>query len=135
MAVWYLAMQSIVFSKILENFSDDIKTEYGMTRKNFSTEPKADTEATFPFVYVHQLPTQEEMQDLDNVNVNAGLFGFQISVYDNDSQRRVREVMGEVIRIMKSMRFDVSIPEFEEKNTKEMTARFTRIIGSGQNIM
>lgn len=134
MTDWIMLVPSLVFSRVKADFSEKLKTQYGMTGTHFSTVNKSNTEPLFPFVYIHQLPTTEQGADLEGTTINAGLFAFQVDVYDSQSQARARTVMGEVVRIMKSMRFQVtSMPEFERSadGTYRSTARFRRMIGSG----
>ena len=131
MSDWIMLLPSLVFSRIKGEFSETIKTSYGMTGLNFSTTDSSNKKAVFPFVYVHLLPAVEQGQTLDGTTVNGGLFTFQIDVYDNQSQNRARQVMGEIVRIMKSMRFSiVAMPEFESSDTHRCTARFRRVIGA-----
>lgn len=129
MSDWIMLLPSVVFSRIKGEFSEEIKIEYGITGSNFSTTDSSNKKAVFPFVYVHLLPAVEEGQTLDGETVNGGLFTFQIDVYDNQLQNRARPVMGEIVRIMKSMRFQiVAMPEFESGDTHRCTARFRRAI-------
>lgn len=104
-----------------------------MTSENFSTTDSQNKKAVFPFVYVNLLPASETGNDLEGDTINGGIFTFQIDVYDNKTQARAREVMTEVVRIMKSMRFLVNqMPSFDDtEDVKRMTTRFQRIIGSG----
>ena len=132
MSEWIMLVPSFVFNRIKTEFSEEIKNRYSMTADNFSTVNSANKAAVFPFVYVHALPASEQGQDLEGNTVNAGLFTFQVEVIDNKSQSRSRAVMSEVIRIMKSMRFDIiSMPEFDTDGTHRCVARFRRTIGSG----
>lgn len=134
MSEWIMHIQSRVYERIKTEFSEEIKTQYTMTDKNFSTVSKSVTTAVFPFVYVHLLPAVETGADLDGTTVNAGLFTFQIDVYDNRFQTRTRAVMGEIVRIMKTMRFQITaMPEIEsiEEDEHRATARFQRMIGNG----
>lgn len=132
MSDWIMLLPSVVFSRIKGEFSKEIKTEYGMTGSNFSTTDSSNKKAVFPFAYVHLLPAVEEAQTLDEISINGGLFTFQIDVHDNQSQNRARRVMGEMVRIMKSMRFNIiAMPELESGDTYRCTARFRRTIGSG----
>lgn len=103
-----------------------------MTSSNFSTVGSSDTPAVFPFVYIQLLPSAEQGQDLEGTTINAGLFTFQIEVTDNQSQARAKDVMSEVKRIMKSMRFTVQCtPTLEDtKDTHRAITRCNRIIGS-----
>ena len=103
-----------------------------MTSSNFSTVGSSDTPAVFPFVYVQLLPSAEAGQDIEGNTINAGLFTFQIEVTDNKKQIIAKEIMLEVKRIMKSMRFTVQpTPDIQDtKDTHRAIMRCNRIIGS-----
>ena len=133
MIEWIMLVPSVVFSRIKGTFSEELKIKYSMTGSNFSTTDSMNKAAVFPFVYVHALPASEVGADLSGEEINAGNFTFQVDVYDNKSQGRAREVMTEVIKIMKGMRFNVnSMPEFSTSdNVHRCTMRARRIIGSG----
>ena len=133
MADWTDRVSSVVFTRIKNEFSSSLKEKYKMTSSNFSTVGSSDTPAVFPFVYVQLLPSAETGQDLEGTTINAGLFTFQIEVTDNQSQTRAKDVMSEVKRIMKSMRFTVQCtPTLEDtKDTHRAIMRCNRIIGSG----
>jgi len=131
---WIMLVPSLVFSRIKADFSPKLMSKHGMTGNNFSTVNKNNKDPTFPFVYVHQLASIEQGADLEGSTINAGMFTFQIDVYDNQSQSRAREVMGDLVRIMKSMRFQIaSMPEFERDadGVYRSAARFKRVIGAG----
>lgn len=132
MADWTDRISSVVFTRIKNEFSSSLKTKYKMTSSNFSTVGSSDTPAVFPFVYVQLLPSAETGQDLEGATINAGLFTFQIEVTDNQTQARAKDVMSEVKRIMKSMRFTVQCtPTLEDtKDTHRAIMRCNRIIGS-----
>lgn len=132
MADWTDMISSNVFSRIKNEFSSTIKKNYKMKDENFSTVGSSDTPAVFPFVYIQLLPSVEQGQDLDGNTINAGLFTFQIEVTDNQTQARAKDVMSEVKRIMKSMRFTVQCtPTLEDtKDTHRAIMRCNRIIGS-----
>ena len=53
---WVTMVPSIVYTRIITEFSKSIKTEYKMTDKNFSTIGISDTTPVFPFVYISTLP-------------------------------------------------------------------------------
>ena len=133
---WIMLVPSVVFSRIKGTFSEELKTKYEMTEKNFSSVDSANKSAVFPFVYVHALPASEVGADLSGDEINAGNFTFQVDVYDNVSQNRAREVMKEVVKIMKGMCFFInSMPEFNSSdNLHRCTMRARRIIGSGDNL-
>lgn len=132
MADWTDRIPSIVFTRIKNEFSSTLKTKYKMTNSNFSSVGSSDTPAVFPFVYVQLLPSTEQGQDIEGNEINAGLFTFQIEVTDNQSQARAKDVMSEVKRIMKSMRFTVQpTPTLEDtKDTHRAIMRCNRRIGS-----
>ena len=132
MADWTDRISSVVFTRIKNGFSSTIKTKYKMTSSNFSTVGSSDTPAVFPFVYVQLLPGAEQGQDIEGNTINAGLFTFQIEVTDNQTQARAKDVMSEVKRIMKAMRFTVQCtPTLEDtKDTHRAIMRCNRKIGS-----
>ena len=132
MADWTDRISSVVFTRIKNEFSSSLKTKYKMTSSNFSTVGSSDTPAVFPFVFIQFLPSAEVGQDLEGNEINAGLFACQVEVTDNVSQTRAKEVMSEVKRIMKSMRFTVQCtPTLEDtKDTHRTIMRCNRIIGS-----
>lgn len=132
MADWTDRISSVVFTRIKNEFSSSLKTKYKMTSSNFSTVGSRDSEPVFPFVYVQLLPSAEDGQDIDGNTINAGLFTFQIEVTDNQTQSRAKDVMSEVKRIMKSMRFTVQpTPDIQDtKDTHRAIIRCNRRIGS-----
>ena len=132
MADWTDRISSIVFTRIKNEFSSSLKTKYKMTSSNFSTVGSSDTPAVFPFVYIQLLPSAEQGQDIDGNTINAGLFTFQIEVTDNQTQAMAKDVMSEVKRIMKSMRFTVQpTPDIQDtKDTHRAIMRCNRRIGS-----
>ena len=129
---WTDRISSVVFTRIKNEFSSTLKTKYKMTSSNFSTVGSSDTPAVFPFVYVQLLPSAEQGQDIEGNTINAGLFTFQIEVTDNKKQVIAKDVMAEVKRIMKSMRFTVQpTPDIQDtKDTHRAIMRCNRRIGS-----
>ena len=132
MADWTDRISSVVFTRIKNEFSNSLKTKYKMTSSNFSTVGSSDTLAVFPFVYIQLLPSAEQGQDIEGNTINAGLFTFQIEVTDNQSQTRAKDVMSEIKRIMKSMRFTIQpTPDIQDtKDTHRAIMRCNRRIGS-----
>lgn len=129
--IWVMIIPSIIFTKIKTEFSTKLKEKYNMTDKNFSTVGSSDTPAVFPFVYLQSIEPIETGMDLEATNINGGIFSFQIDVTDNQSQYRAKEVMTEVLRIMKKMGFQCKpMPSFDDsvKDVKRMVARFQRVI-------
>ena len=132
MADWTDRISSVVFTRIKNEFSSTIKKNYKMKDENFSTVGSSDTSAVFPFVYIQLLPSSEAGQDIEGNTINAGLFTFQIEVTDNQTKERAKDVMSEVKRIMKSMRFTVQpTPDIQDtKDTHRAIRRCNRRIGS-----
>ena len=132
MADWTDRISSVVFTRIKNEFSNSLKTKYKMADRNFSTVGSSDTPAVFTFVYIHLLTIAEQGQDIEGSTINAGLFTFQIEVTDNQTQTRAKDVMSEVKRIMKAMRFKVQpTPTLEDtKDTHRAIMRCNRRIGS-----
>ena len=132
MADWTDMISSNVFTRIKNDFSSSLKENYKMKDENFSTVGSSDTPAVFPFVYIQLLPSTEQGQDIEGNTINAGLFTFQVEVTDNQTQARAKDVMSEVKRIMKSMRFTVQCtPTLEDTtDTHRAIMRCNRIIGS-----
>lgn len=132
MADWTDRISSVVFTRIKNEFSSSLKAKYKIKDKNFSTVGSSDTPAVFPFVYIQLLPSTEQGQDTEGNEINAGLFTFQIEVTDNQTKERAKDVMSEVKRIMKSMRFTVQpTPDIQDtKDTHRAIMRCSRRIGS-----
>lgn len=141
MAIWTMDIPTIVFSRIVNDFSDDLKTKYKMqkttvnnitTWRNFSTSQVSETSPIFPYITVIELLGQERGQDLEGTSVNGGLFTFQIDAFDNNNESRAKGCMAEVMRIMKTMRFNsTQMPSPDSKPQEyRITARFSRVIGA-----
>ena len=135
-ADWVMMLPSSVFTRIKVKMPKELKsgnTTIKLTSSNFSTVGSSNTSAVFPFIYVQSLSATEQGRDLEGMNINGALFTFQIDVIDNKSQSNARVVMTEIIKIMKSMRFEIiAMPAFEgtQDNTHRMTARFRRLMGA-----
>lgn len=145
MAIWTFSIPDIVFSRVMNDFSEDLKTKYKMQKikvngivkwSNFSTSQVSETPPIFPYITIIELPGAERGQDLEGSTINGGLFTFQVDVFDNDKESKAQKCMEEVMRIMKTMRFSVNpMPSFDSKPQEyRMTARFSRIIGSGDTL-
>ena len=132
MADWTDRISSVVFTRIKNEFSSSLKTKYKMKDENFSTVGSSDAPAVFPFVSIQLLSATENARTLKGTTINSANFGFQIDIYDNQSDNRAEEVAREVKRIMKSMAFYGSKqPSQSSKGTYRKTYRFSRIICSG----
>lgn len=126
--MWTNDISSIVFARIKTVAGSKLKEKYPDIY--FTTSDKTQTNPKFPTVYIHELPGAEKAQDLEGITINSALITFQIDVTDNQSQNRTKDVMNEIIKVMKSMAFTVSpMPEFNNTNSiYRNTARFRRTI-------
>lgn len=141
-AIWTADISSIVFTRVMNNFSPALKTKYKMqkltaggltTWRNFSTSMVSMSNPIFPYITIVEQAGQERGQDLENLTVNAALIMFQVDVIDNAKESNAKECMGEVFRIMKTMRFNGKLMPAPNSKPQEyrVTARFERLMGSG----
>lgn len=123
-------IESIVFSRIKKEFSDKIKKNY--PNLDFTTSDTVSAKPKFPTVYIHMLPSPEIGRDLEGITLNGILATFQIKVSDNVNNKRAREIMNEIVRILKTMRFSINeMPYSENKEgTYYSLVRARRTIGS-----
>ena len=106
-------LESQVYTRIKTQFPSKLKEKY--KNINFTTENKVDALPRFPTVYIHEMPGMETGADLQGGTINAVWSSFQIEATTNTKQSDAKEVMDEVVKIMKKMRFQViSMPEFQE---------------------
>ena len=71
-------------------------------------------------------------QTLDGTEINAIKANFQIEITDNVSQSRAGEVADEVLRIIKTMRFEIVGDPYTDNtdNSYRYIMRCRRIIGA-----
>lgn len=121
-------LESQVYIRIKTQFPSKLKEKY--KNINFTTENKVDALPRFPTVYIHEMPGMETGADLQGDTINAVWSSFQIEVTTNTKQSDAKEVMDEVMKIMKKMRFQViSMPEFQNTDSiYRRVARFRRMI-------
>lgn len=125
------SLESIIFTRIKARFSPKIKSKY--KDLTFTTEEESKTDPKFPNVYAFLMESPEVGMTLEGTSFAGGLFTIQIKVTDNQNQTRVKEVMSEISRIMKSMRFQI-VGTATYQNTKDTywsDARFRRVIADG----
>lgn len=127
--MWIEQIEPIVLTRLKVHLTKTFKTKY--LTLNITTESTSNTEPKFPNVYIHEMGPVETGEDLEGNTINAVISSFQIEVSDNSSPAKVKEVMSEIIKAMKSMRFSaVTMPEFQNTEVYRMVARFRRIIGA-----
>ena len=133
---WAMQMPVRVLARIKTEFSATIKTKYGMKDWQFSNGSSGTAPAKFPYVVLKTLPAAETGRTLEGTGLNGVLFAFQVDVIDNAKQQTSKEIMTEIMRIMKTMGFEIiAMPTFED-NLEEhrSTARFRRNMGSGDTL-
>lgn len=126
-----LNIQTRVFSRVKNKTSAILLPTY--PNLNFTTSDRVADNPQFPTVYIHEMSSMEDAEDLDGTTINAIMSTFQIEVTDNEDMANCHEVMSEIVNVMKSMRFKVTqIPEFNNTNDiYRIVARFNRTIASG----
>lgn len=133
--MWTDNIQTQVFSRIkydkkIQELQKDYPDFTLTTSAISSTNPK------FPTLLLQPLENSEAGQDLNNTTINIINAGFQIDVIDNQKTKtRVNEIMSEVKRIMKNMRFNLrDAPPMDTQDEKRSVLRATRPIGSGESL-
>lgn len=127
--MWTMNVNSIVFTRIKHNTESKLKSKYpGL---NFTSSNAKPSKPSFPTVYIHEMPGRENGNDLEGSTVNFISSSFQIEVTDAGSEMVVKEVMKEIVKCMKGMRFSVTtFPEFQNTDGYfRCLARFGRNIG------
>lgn len=127
-----------IFPSIMTRLKVESKKALGSTFTDLEVtdEIVTPTNPSFPTILALELPNTEQGNDLVNVDIVALMYGIQIEVTDNKKQANTKQVMNEVIKIMKSMGFSVlSMPEITyANNVYRSVARFRRIIANGDNL-
>lgn len=121
-------LESQVITRIKTQFSKKLKDRYPNLK--FTNSDRADTAAKFPTVYIHEMAGMESGADTEGDTINAVWYSFQIEITTNTNQSEAKEVMDEVVLIMKTMRFQViATPEFQNTDSVyRRVARFRRMI-------
>ena len=110
--MWTNDIESIVYTRIKIALSGKLKTKY--KDLSFTNTDIVPQNPKFPTVYIHELNGYEKANDLENEEIHAVESSFQIEVTDNVSQARAKEVMNEVVKVMKKMKFSgTNMPEFQ----------------------
>lgn len=130
---WYWNIEDKVYSII----KDRLESKYTADYPNFNvtnTDEVVDN-PMFPTVFVETLEGLEKGQDLENKTVNAVLAAFQIKITTNTKRSDLREIVNDVISIMKELGFNtIGMPvPVDDKLLYSYTTRFRRMIGSADN--
>lgn len=110
--MWTNDIESIIYTRIKIALNEKLKTKYNDL--SFTNTDIVPQNPKFPTVYIHELNGYEKANDLENEEIHAVESSFQIEVTDNVSQARAKEVMNEVVKVMKKMKFSgTNMPEFQ----------------------
>lgn len=133
---WGADLLPIVFTRLKNGLSNDTKTFYGITNKNFSTVANSTTQTVFPFICVRSVAPRETMQTISNNEIAGITLTIQIDVITNTTQSDADNIAYELLDIMKQMKFNVSsMPSFESNiDEYRSTARYTRLIGASETL-
>ena len=144
--LWVIDLPDEIYARLVADFPENLKKKYkfqkitvnGITQwQNFSkSSVSLDTKPVFPYITFRVLPGDERGRDLEGKSINAALFTFQVDVYDNAKEDTTKECMAAIVKIMKSMGFEVKPTPAPDSRPQEYrsTARFSRIIGAKEKI-
>ena len=127
---WAFDLETKIFSVIKSRAEGKIKEKY--PNAYLTNISKATAKATFPTVYIHELPGVEIGTDLEGISINGVRETFQVDITTNTSQSDAKRVMSIVADEFKQMKFQITaMPEFGDTgDTYRSTARFRRVIGA-----
>lgn len=129
-----LDLETKVYSRLNNKVKSALKKTY--PKLNFVDTDKQSSTPTYPLVYVHELESAEIGQDFDNTTINGVLSSFEITVYSDYSQEVNKEIMNEVVYVMKSMRYNIVGTPFNdnEDGLYRRICRFRRPVGAGDTL-
>lgn len=129
MGNWVVDLDNIIYTRIDSKLEKAFRAKYPDMYVTNSDVNKG--VAKFPTIYIHILPNAEVGQDLDNSTINAVMYGMQLEV-SSTNQIHVKDIMSELVNIMKSMRFEITaMPEFRNQDTLyRQVCRVRRVIGA-----
>ena len=131
--MWISDIETKVLAKLKEN-GEVLKKNF--PKIAFTNENESDTEATFPTVYLEELPGMERGRDLEGIKVNAYMATFQINITHNDRRYHVKSVMNNCMATMKELRFEIIGTPVYSRSDGVWTgvARFRRTIGANDTL-
>lgn len=127
-------IESRVYTRLKKQVSNTFLTKY--PNYTITTSDKRPSTMKYPYVYIHELSGVERGNTLEGNYLSALSVSIQVEVYSDTSQVATSDTMKEIVRIMKSMRFNISMFP-ENQNTDSLyrkIARFERVIGDGDTI-
>ena len=136
MSNWVLDRQTTIYSKAKAMLTAELKSKYPDLYITDNGETVSNPK--FPSIYINFLQPIERGQDLENISINAIYLTAEVQVTVTTAQGMnvAREVSYTVTDVFKSMRFNATMPDFNNDGdgTKRMIARYSRIIGYNDSI-
>lgn len=130
MSNWVDDLETSIYAKLRKKLLTKFKTKYPILETSITTDDSTMV-TKFPTVYFHVMSGFEKGQDLEGTSINAIMYTIQIDVSSKERET-TREIMSEVVNIMKSMSFSViALPEFNNQDDiKRQVVRVRRLIGA-----
>ena len=123
-----------ILSRVFTQVTYMLKKKY----KNLNCTTKGENvgTATFPTLYMRELPAVEMGNDLENKTINAVMCTIEIQVFTKDDETKCKAIINDAVSEMKRFSFNVTampIVETEDRISKGV-ARFRRMVGSSDNL-
>ena len=134
---WVEERESDIYTLVKARSTRNLKTRFPNIK--FTTNEGTGANSTqYPTVFIHSIEGAERGQDLENNNVNAFQFFFQVEVTCSKEQGResTRTVISEVMDQFKKLRFTVRGKPIYDSDTSIDTAyaRVSRVLGEHDNV-
>lgn len=128
---WYMQIQS----KVLTQVEYMMKKKYPKlvcTTKNENGQP-----AKFPTLFLHELQSIEQGQDLTNETVNAVLSTIEIQVWTNTTETDCRNIIADAVNQMKLLQYNITGMPIVEVNDKIAwgVVRCRRMVGNADKLV
>lgn len=122
-------------SKVLTQVEYMMKKKYPKlicTTKNENGQP-----AKFPTLFLHELQSIEQGQDLTNETVNAVLSTIEIQVWTNTTETDCRNIIAEAVNQMKLLQYNITGMPIVEVNDKIAwgVVRCRRMVGNADKLV
>lgn len=110
MGDWWEDIEPKVFTLVKTRMQKGYKKPDGTYKYPnilYTTQIQTITDTQFPCIYLHLVDSYEIGTDISRLYVNALNVTFQVEVYVNTSQDECGEIMGEVVKQFKKLRFSI----------------------------
>lgn len=129
---WAFDLETKIYSIVKSRVTAQLKKISKYSNAFITNVEKSTSDATFPTIYIHELPGVEKGNDLEGTAINAILETFQVDVITNTSQSDAKRIIAIVTDEFKKLRFQITaMPEFDSSGeTYRSTMRLRRLIGA-----